>query len=238
MNAHKPLAIAVLAAALLIPHGSSPTTAAEPEAGKNETEMVVGEIVVDDASPRPKRDKLEDLIEAYLDEAKPETINKKIVVRKAKRLLEIWINDRLITTYKADLGGSPVPDKIRRGDNATPEGVFYVARKLPRSTFYKALLFSYPDKQDAERGLKAKLISKNQRDAIVNAIDACRVPPQNTRLGGALEIHGYGGSGEDWTLGCVAIANEPMLEVFNWAEVGCRKVRGKRVPKTLIVIAP
>ena len=34
----------------------------------------------------------------------------------------------------------------------------------------------------------------------------CREPPQQTSLGGLIEIHGQGGK-SDWTLGCIAIDN-------------------------------
>lgn len=228
----------MLLGALLLAHCSRPTIAAEPVPSEEQPAPAAKPPAAEPVTELPPNAPLADRVQAYLDEHKPKSLSKKIVIKKARRLLEIWINDALLATYKADLGGNPVPDKIKRGDSATPEGEFFVARKLPRSTFYKALLISYPDKPDAQRGLEAKLISQNQHDAIVKAIDGCREPPQGTRLGGALEIHGNGGSGEDWTLGCVGIADEAMLGVFNWAEVGCKRVKGKLVPRTLIVIEP
>ena len=56
--------------------------------------------------------------------------------------------------------------------------------------------------------------------AIINAIRARTKPPQNTRLGGDIFIHGGGsgklfGSVRDWTLGCVALENDEMKELFD-----------------------
>ena len=56
-----------------------------------------------------------------------------------------------------------------------------------------------------------------------------RCPPQETKLGGAVGIHGKGswerrGDGfalVDWTWGCVAVRDQDILELFDrYAEVG------------------
>jgi lipoprotein-anchoring transpeptidase ErfK/SrfK len=44
-------------------------------------------------------------------------------------------------------------------------------------------------------------------------------PPQYTKLGGLIYIHGNG-AGSDWTLGCVALENEEMKELFDSVTVG------------------
>ncbi len=69
----------------------------------------------------------------------------------------------LLRTYKAGLGFSPVADKKQEGDGATPEGEFYVFVKNNRSAYYLSLGISYPNVEDAERGLRDGLI--NQRAA-------------------------------------------------------------------------
>jgi murein L,D-transpeptidase YafK len=95
--------------------------------------------------------------------------NPLIVVTKSKRRLELYSDGAVVRTYKIGLGLNPVPDKIRRGDHATPEGEFYVFTKNDKSAFYLSLGISYPNIEDAERGLREKLISPTQRDAIVRA---------------------------------------------------------------------
>ena len=143
----------------------------------------------------------------------------RIVVLKSKRLLELYSNGALVRTYKVGLGLNPVPDKVREGDRATPEGNFYVFTKNDKSAFYLSLGISYPNIEDAERGLRDGLISRAQRDAIVRAIKRKAAPPQNTALGGDIYIHGNGAS-TDWTWGCVALENADVKELFAAVPVG------------------
>jgi len=117
------------------------------------------------------------------------------------------------------LGFSPVNDKLREGDGATPEGEFYIFVKNNKSSYYLSLGVSYPNVEDAERGLRDGLISRGQRDAIVNAIKRKATPPQNTALGGDIYIHGNGAS-SDWTWGCVALENADIKELFDAVPVG------------------
>ena len=147
-------------------------------------------------------------------------INKpRIVVYKAARKLEFYSDQKLLKTYRAGLGFSPVPDKKREGDGATPEGEFYVFVKNNKSAYYLSLGVSYPNVEDAERGLRDKLITKRQYNAIVEAIRKKVGPPQYTKLGGLIYIHGNGAS-SDWTWGCVALENADMKELFDSVEVG------------------
>ena len=143
----------------------------------------------------------------------------RIVVYKRERKLELYSNKKLIRTYRVGLGFSPVADKVREGDGATPEGDFYVFVKNYKSAYYLSLGVSYPNPEDAERGLRDGLISRRQRDAIVNAIKRKATPPQNTALGGDIYIHGNGAS-SDWTWGCVALENADIKELFDAVPVG------------------
>ena len=150
---------------------------------------------------------------------KPTLKDPRIVVLKSKRRLELYSNGAIVRTYRVGLGLNPVPDKKRQGDRATPEGDFYVFTKNSKSAFYLSLGISYPNAEDAERGLRDGLISQAQHDAIVNAIKRKTTPPQNTALGGDIYIHGNGAS-SDWTWGCVALENEDIKELFDAVPVG------------------
>lgn len=143
----------------------------------------------------------------------------RIVVTKSQRRLELYSDGVVVRTYKVGLGLSPVEDKERQGDRRTPEGEFYIFVKNDKSAFYLSLGISYPNVEDAERGLRQKLITPGQRDAIVRAISRKKTPPQNTRLGGDIYIHGNG-AGSDWTWGCVALENEDIKELFDAVPVG------------------
>ena len=155
-------------------------------------------------------------------ERKPLTLplkNPQIVVYKAQRKLELYSDQELLRTYKVGLGFNPVADKVQEGDGATPEGEFYVFVKNNRSSYYLSLGVSYPNVEDAERGLRDKLITRDEYAAIVNAIKKKAAPPQNTKLGGRIYIHGSGAS-KDWTLGCVALENDDIKELFEAVTVG------------------
>lgn len=143
----------------------------------------------------------------------------RIIVYKSERKLELYSDKTLIRTYRVGLGFSPVADKVREGDGATPEGEFYIFVKNNKSAYYLSLGVSYPNEEDAERGLRDGLISKAQRDAIVAAIRKKAAPPQYTKLGGLIYIHGNG-SRSDWTWGCVALENAEMKELYDAVSVG------------------
>jgi murein L,D-transpeptidase YafK len=147
----------------------------------------------------------------------------RILIKKGERKLYLYVIDggkeKLARTYQIALGNNPTGSKRRQGDGATPEGDYYITHKNPRSNFYLSLGVSYPNIIDADRGLKDGLITKTQHQAIISAINAKAKPPQNTRLGGDIFIHGGGtgklfGSTRDWTLGCVALENDEIKELF------------------------
>jgi len=146
-------------------------------------------------------------------------IRPKIVVKKGRRELLLYSSDKLVRTYHVGLGLSPVGDKVREGDRRTPEGEFYIFTRNDKSAFYLSLGLSYPNAPHAERGLRDGLINRKQYDAILRALQAKKAPPQNTRLGGDIYIHGNG-AGSDWTWGCVALENEDVRELFDAVTVG------------------
>ncbi len=143
----------------------------------------------------------------------------RIVVHKAKRELQLFSKGVLVRTYRVGLGFNPVDDKTREGDGCTPEGEFYIFTKNPRSNYYLSLGISYPNSEDAARGLRDGLITQAQHNQIVAAIRKKKAPPQNTPLGGLIYIHGHG-STSDWTLGCVAVENQAIKELFAAVQVG------------------
>lgn len=143
----------------------------------------------------------------------------RIVVYKSERKLEFYSDQTLLRTYRVGLGFSPVADKQREGDGGTPEGDFYVFVKNNKSSYYLSLGVSYPNPEDAARGLRDGLITKAQHDTIIAAHQKKTAPPQYTKLGGLIYIHGHGAS-KDWTWGCVALENEDIKELFDAVSVG------------------
>lgn len=145
----------------------------------------------------------------------------RLVISKSKRTLTVFDGDTKIKSFKMVLGFDPNGDKEIEGDGRTPEGHFYVFTKNPKSKFHLSLGVSYPGQEDAERGLKAGLISQTEHDEIFAAIEEQRMPLQKTKLGGEIYIHG-GGTPSDWTDGCIALDNDHMTELFDAIPVGAK----------------
>jgi murein L,D-transpeptidase YafK len=148
-------------------------------------------------------------------------VNPKIVVQKSKRRLMLYADDELLRTYPVGLGFNPAKDKIREGDGATPEGEFYVFAKNEKSAYYLSLGISYPNLEDAQRGLRDGLIDRQEYQKIAEAIEKKESPPQTTALGGQIYIHGRGAQ-KDWTRGCVALDDKDVKELFDAVPVGTR----------------
>ncbi len=78
---------------------------------------------------------------------------------------------------------------------------------------------SYPNIEDAERGLIENLISQAENNSIIKAINEKQTPPQKTKLGGEIYLHGMGNL-TDWTQGCVALTNSDIKELFDNIPIG------------------
>jgi murein L,D-transpeptidase YafK len=130
----------------------------------------------------------------------------RVVIEKSTRTLKLLAGDEIYRTYFVALGGVPQGHKIQEGDQRTPEGVYSIIARQPRSAFYKGLLISYPNEQDLARA------------------EALGVDP-----GGQIMIHGlrngYEWMGErhrrqDWTEGCIAVTNQEIEEIWQLVDIG------------------
>ena len=146
-------------------------------------------------------------------------ISPRIRIVKSTRTLELYSDHQLMKTYAIALGSTPTGEKRREGDRRTPEGKFYLTGRNPKSAYYLSLTIGYPNRQEAEAGLKAGLITSKQHKAILQAYRNRRTPPQNTKLGGNIMIHG-GGTETDWTWGCVALENKNIRELYRVLPLG------------------
>jgi murein L,D-transpeptidase YafK len=155
-----------------------------------------------------------------------------IVIEKSKRRMVICCDGDPVKGYFIGLGRNPKGAKERRGDGRTPEGHYYLWRKNRQSRFYLSLGVSYPNRKDADRGLALGIIDQTTHARICRALQRGKPPPQNTRLGGNIYIHG-GGMGKilreggkrfvrvrDWTEGCVALRNSDMEELMAILPIG------------------
>jgi murein L,D-transpeptidase YafK len=129
-----------------------------------------------------------------------------IVVEKQARRLTLRRGDKILAIYQASLGSAPIGHKEREGDGRTPEGLYSIDFKHPRSRFHLALRISYP-----------------------NGADRSSARRRGVAPGGDIMIHGLpNGLGwlgsfhlaRDWTDGCIAVTNGQIEEIWALVDVG------------------
>lgn len=130
-----------------------------------------------------------------------------IMVDKIARKCYVYKNGKATHAFNSELGRNWIGDKNKEGDKSTPEGKYYITKKLKGSQtiYYKALLINYPNEEDKTR------FNNNKANGVI---------PKTARIGGLIEIHGGGGKGTDWTDGCVALTDKDMDKIYPLADVG------------------
>lgn len=130
-----------------------------------------------------------------------------IIIDKFSRKCLIYHNGIKKWEFDAELGRNWVGDKRLKGDNATPEGMYKITKKLDgrKTKYYKALLIDYPNDEDIQQ---------------FNSEIANGTLPRNAKIGGLIEIHGNGGKGIDWTEGCIALTDKEMDAVYKIIRIG------------------
>lgn len=127
-----------------------------------------------------------------------------IVVHKLTRKLTLYKGTTPLKTYKIVLGKNPYNDKLCQGDTCTPEGVYQVRAKYPHPKWSRFIWLDYPNTQNWLKFARAK--------------KAGRLPPE-ADIGGQIGIHGTEDPlknliGENWTKGCVSLANQDLEEIY------------------------
>lgn len=129
-----------------------------------------------------------------------------VLILKKDHVLELLAEGKIIRSYKVALGRGGLAPKQRAGDGRTPEGRYTIDSRNAASEYHLALHISYPNAEDRKRAA------------------ALGVSP-----GGAIMIHGLPKGKEwigaahrlyDWTLGCVAVTDEEIDEVWELVPVG------------------
>lgn len=130
-----------------------------------------------------------------------------IIVDKYQRQCLVYEKGVFKYLLPIELGSNWLGDKQKAGDKKTPEGVYQIiVKKEGNNTIYhKAFLLDYPNEEDLKR------FKQNIKGGVI---------PRNSTVGGAIEIHGVGGKGADWTDGCVALVNQDMDKLYKNMEVG------------------
>ncbi|MGD9592482.1 MAG: murein L,D-transpeptidase family protein, partial [Candidatus Berkiella sp.] len=133
-----------------------------------------------------------------------------IVVDKAQRRMTVFHENIPLKRYKIALGFSPIGHKTQQGDGKTPEGSYTIIAKNPKSRFHLSLKISYPSSQDI---LNAKQLGVSPGGEIM--IHGLSKP---------FEWIGKSHSQKDWTLGCIALSNDEIQELYTHVMVGTKIV--------------
>ncbi len=123
-----------------------------------------------------------------------------VLVLKHQHILQLWHNGQVIKEYKVALGGNPVGPKTQQGDHKTPEGIYVLDSRNPRSQFYKSLHISYPT--PAQRSAARKRGVSPGGDVFVHGL-----PTRFRSVGAAHRLY-------DWTDGCIAVTDDEMDEIW------------------------
>ena len=143
---------------------------------------------------------------------------RRVVITKHAKTLVLLDGEEEVLRIPVVIGKNSA-DKEREGDLATPEGEFYICYKNPESKYHRFLGLSYPNVEDAERGLRGKVISQAEYEEIREAIAQKKCPPWKTALGGEVGLHGPCPN-VTWTHGCVAMSVEQIERLYDLLEVG------------------
>jgi murein L,D-transpeptidase YafK len=147
-----------------------------------------------------------------------QTSRPRVVITRHAYALVVYDGDEEVLKIPVVIGKNPA-DKEREGDLATPEGEFYVCYKNPQSQYHRFLGLSYPNLEDAERGLRDKLITPAESEQIRAAVARRECPPWKTALGGEIGLHGPCPN-VAWTHGCIAMSVEQIERLYDLLELG------------------
>jgi len=118
----------------------------------------------------------------------------------------------ILKQYPIVLGGNPVDDKLRQGDQCTPEGEFLVRAKYPHRSWDKFIWIDYPNENSWIKHKQAK-----QEGTI----------KEYEKIGGEIGIHGVPNGtdeiidlGMNWTLGCISLKNRDINDFYPFIKKG------------------
>lgn len=141
-----------------------------------------------------------------IDSLNIDTGKLEILVDKSDYRLSVLYDTLVVKTYPVVLGGNPVDDKLRQGDQCTPEGTFKVITKYPHKEWSKFIWIDYPNNDSRMKHEAAK------NEGII---------PQTAKIGGEIGIHGVPEGLDNlidfrfnWTLGCVSLKNKDINEIY------------------------
>lgn len=124
----------------------------------------------------------------------------RVIVIKHERSLLLQAGGVTIKRYRIALGRNPEGHKQAQGDGRTPEGLYRIDWRNPRSRYHRSLHVSYPNADDRRRAAHAGVSPGG--DIMLHGLPA--------HLGWIGPLHRT----FDWTDGCVALRNAEVDELW------------------------
>ena len=150
-------------------------------------------------------------------------------ITKSAQELRLKHGEQTLQTFRIAYGKGDNAPKRQLGDNRTPVGFYRILDFRPESKFHYFMQIDYPNLLDAWHGYQDQLISSTEFKQIALAFKNHEMPPQNTRLGGYIGIHGMGENSTEmmkihqslnWTEGCIALTNEEITLLRQYVTKG------------------
>jgi murein L,D-transpeptidase YafK len=130
----------------------------------------------------------------------------RVLVEKAKRKLTLFAGGKPLKVYSIALGTNPLGAKEEEGDGKTPEGIYKIDWRNPKSEYHLSLHVSYPNEADKARARKSGVSPGG--DIMIHGL-----PSGMSALGASHRL-------ADWTIGCVAVTNEEIEEIWKLVSDG------------------
>lgn len=129
-----------------------------------------------------------------------------VLVKKSQNKMYLFQRSEVLKTYDIAMGFNPKGHKVQEGDGRTPEGDYRLTYKNQNSKFYRSIRIDYPNERDIE-------LAKQR----------------GIEPGGDIVIHGMPNEAgnylgpikpQNWTLGCVAVRNHEMDQLWALIDEG------------------
>ena len=163
------------------------------------------------------------VLDSEIDEATMAVRSKSkplVIFDKSTHFLQVWVKGRKVYQCMGTSGlGKSFDDKQFMGDGITPIGEYYITVKNTQSKYYKSLGISYPNAEDAARGLANGYIDQQKYNEIVDAQNRGVQPDWSSGMGGAIMIHGHLNP-RDTSAGCITISNDDVDAIWKFLPVG------------------
>jgi murein L,D-transpeptidase YafK len=124
----------------------------------------------------------------------------KILIEKKARKLTLLRGSVTVQSYRIALGNAPEGPKTCQGDGRTPEGRYTIDGRNKNSQYHLSLHISYPN--DSDRMAAKKRQCNPGGDIFIHGLP--------NGLGWLGKMH----LARDWTLGCIAVTNAEIEEIW------------------------